>query len=89
MNAAKDRRSPSILAYLEGSDRSAHIARTRFNENLTITVSADMKNAVERFAQKHRINRSEAVRALITEALPRLDSELDRKAKHLGRRASS
>ena len=38
-----------------------------------------MRKAVEAFAKKHRINRSEAVRALITEALPRLDSELDRK----------
>ena len=53
MDAAKDRRSQSILAYLEGSDRSAHIARTRFNENLTITVSADMRRMPwKRFAQE-------------------------------------
>ena len=85
MNVAKDGRSQNILGYLEGKDRATHVARNRFNTEITVKMTPEMKREVQFFAEKHGINRSEAVRAMIQRAITALDRELTQKRKNLAR----
>ena len=82
---ARDRKPTDIAAYLETKDRSAHIARTRFTEAITIKVSPLMRNAIKAFGEKHGLSMSEVFRTVLDRDLVRLDKELTRKEKDLSR----
>ena len=85
MNAAKDRTTRNILGYIEGAGRATHISRSRFTKELTIKVTPEMCDEIDLFANRHGVNRSEAVRAMIQRSMADLDKELTRKARNLAR----
>ena len=83
MNAAKDRKTNDMRAYLDGPERQALINNLRYSEDISIKVSPPMIRDIAAFAKKHGVNKSEVIRACVNEALPKLDRELTRKARDL------
>ena len=85
MNAAKDRKTTDMRAYLEGADRRALLNSLRYTEDMSIKVSPSMMRHIADFAKKHGVNKSEVIRACVNESLDTLDKKLTRKARNLAR----
>ena len=61
MNAAKDRKTDDIRAYIDISQREAITSQARFTETLNVTVTPAMRSDIERFSEKHGVNKAQAV----------------------------
>ena len=83
MNAAKDRKTDDIRAYLDSSQREVVTSQARFTEVLNVTVTPAMRSDIERFSEKHGVNKAQAVRMMIHRSMANLDKELTRKARDL------
>ena len=85
MNAAKDRKTTDMRAYLEGPERHALLNSLRYTEDMSIKVSPSMMRHITSFAKRHGVNKSEVIRACVNESLETLDKKLTRKARNLAR----
>ena len=85
MNAAKDRKTNDMRAYLEGTERQALINNLRYTEDMSIKVSPPMIRDIAAFAEKHGVNKSEVIRACVNESLETLDKRLTRAKRNLAR----
>ena len=83
MNAAKDRKTDDIRAYLDRSQRDALTSQARFTEILNVPVTPTMRSDIEYFSEKHGVSKAQAVRMMVHRSMANLDKELTRKARDL------